>query len=186
MGNIVAIVGMCGAGKSVAADVYVSAGYQFLRFGQVTLDILKERGLEVSEDNERSIREEVREKHGMGAFAVLNIPKLQEMLRKGNVVIDGLYSWSEYKLLKEEFGDTLEVVAIYTPPQLRYERLEKRSLESTDTALRNRPITTDKAQKRDYTEIERIEKGGPIAMADITIDNIGTLAELQEKIGRLV
>jgi len=178
MSKLVCIVGMTGAGKSVIADYLVAQGYGFLRFGQITLDIVKECGLEPTEVNEKSIREGVRKQYGMGAYATLNIPKFDELLKKGNVVGDGLYSWSEYKILREKYGVNLVVIAVYSPSKLRYARLVKRSLLANDAALRNRPATPESARARDYAEIENIEKGGPIAMADYTLVNIGTTEEL--------
>ena len=98
MKKIICVVGMAGAGKSLVADELVKQGFEYLRFGQITLDEVKARGLEPNEENERKIREEFRKKHGMGAFATLNIPKIDELLKKSDVVVDGLYSWSEYKI----------------------------------------------------------------------------------------
>lgn len=178
MSKLVCIVGMTGAGKSVVADFLVKRGYGFVRFGQITLDIVKERGLAPTEENERPIREAVRKEHGPGAYAILNIPKFDALLKSGNVVGDGLYSWSEYKILKEKYGSKFVVIAVYAPPEVRYERLASRTLAVTDTALRHRPATPDAAKARDYAEIEKIEKGGPIAMADFTFVNIGTVSEL--------
>jgi len=180
MNKLIAVVGMCGAGKSEVADVFVEAGFQFVRFGQLTLDVVKEKGLEPTEDNERAIREALRAEHGMGAYATLNIPKFDALLEKGHVIADGLYSWTEYKILKEKYGEQLIVLAVYSPAKMRYTRLEKRTLESEDVGMRYRPISREKAQLRDTKEIENIEKGGPIAMADITLNNIGTLEELQQ------
>ena len=184
--RVVAVVGMCGAGKSVVADTLVERGYAFLRFGQIVLDIVKERHLEPLESNEKGIREEVRKKHGMAAMAILNLPKIKNLLEKSHVVVDGLYSWSEYKVLREEFGDRLTVIAVYAPPRLRYERLAARKLLSADTNLRNRPITPDDAKKRDYSEIENIEKGGPIAMADYTVVNSGSRDTFKKNIALVI
>ncbi|MFA5532238.1 MAG: dephospho-CoA kinase, partial [Candidatus Shapirobacteria bacterium] len=83
MNKIVCISGMCGAGKSVVSDFFVKNDFQFIRFGQLTLDEVKKRGLEVNEANERIIREEFRAKHGMAAFAILNLPKFDELIKKG-------------------------------------------------------------------------------------------------------
>jgi len=178
MNKLVCLVGMTGSGKSVVADYLVKRGYGFFRFGQITLDIVKERGLEPTEINEKAIRESVRKEHGMGAYAILNIPKIDSLLLKGNVVGDGLYSWSEYKILREKYGDKLVVLAVYSPPSLRYDRLVKRTLLASDKDLRNRPATLESAKARDYAEIENIEKGGPIAMADFTLLNTGSVGEL--------
>ena len=184
--KLVAIVGMCGSGKSVLADALVERGYGFLRFGQITLDEVKRRGLEPNEKLEREIREGFRKEHGMAAFAILNIPKFDTLFEQGHVVGDGLYSWDEYKVLRDRYGENLIVVAIYAPPETRYARLEARSSGADDPDLRNRGFSRDEAKSRDHAEIENLAKGGPIAMADYTIVNDGTLEEYQEKIQNLI
>lgn len=178
--KIVFVVGMAGSGKSIVSDELVKKGFAFLRFGQITLDKVKEQGLEPNESNERKVREGFRKKYGMGAFAILNIPKFDELLKESNVVGDGLYSWSEYKILKERYEDSMYVVAVYAPPKLRYKRLKNRKVEN-DPEQRFRSFSEEEAKARDYAELENIEKGGPIAMADFTINNIGTIDELKQK-----
>ncbi len=186
--KIVALVGMCGAGKSEVADRFVASGFAYLRFGQITLDEVKRRGLEPKEENERPIREEFRAKHGMAAFAILNIPKIDELIAQGkNVLADGLYSWSEYKVLKEKYGSSLVVVAVYAPPAMRYARLEdRRSKYKDDPKMKYRSFSREEAHSRDYAEIEKIEKAGPIAMADYTVMNTGSLQELDEQVGEII
>lgn len=184
--KLVAVVGMCGSGKSVLSDVLVAEGYGYLRFGQVVLDEVKRRGVPPTETLEREIREGFRKEYGMAAIAILNLPKFAELLKVGNVVGDGLYSWDEYKILKEKYRDNLIVVAVYAPPQIRYDRLEKRFSDASDTNLRNRGFTRESAAARDQAEIENSAKGGPIAMADYTILNIGSLEEYQNKIQEFV
>jgi dephospho-CoA kinase len=73
------------------------------------------------------------------------------------------------------------VVAVYAPPKLRYSRLASRIATKGDINKRFRPILESDARGRDYAEIENIEKGGPIAMADFTIINTGTIEELKQK-----
>jgi dephospho-CoA kinase len=183
--KIICIVGMPGAGKSTVSDEIVKQNFTYLRFGQITLDKIKEKGLEINESNEKKIREDFRKKYGMGAFAILNIPKIDNLLKESNVVADGLYSWSEYKILKEKYGDAMYVVAVYAPPKLRYERLKNRNIEN-DPEQRFRSLTEKEAKARDYAEIENLEKGGPIVMADFTIVNTGTINELKENINKIL
>jgi len=182
--KIVFVVGMTGSGKSIVSDELVKNGFGFVRFGQVVLDKIKEKGLEVNEENEKKIREDLRKKYGMSAMALLNISKFDELLERGNVVGDGLYSWSEYKVLKEKYGDSMSVIAVYAPPEMRYKRLINRSVEN-DEKQRFRSTTKEQSKSRDYAEIENIEKGGPIAMADYTIVNIGTIKELKQQVNNL-
>lgn len=184
--RVVAIVGMCGSGKSVLADELIKLGWGYVRFGQLTMDAIKEKGLEVNEANERMIREGLRKEHGMGAYAKLNIPKFDAVLEKQNLVADGMCSWDEYKTLKNYYGERLTVVCVYAPPELRYERLEKRQIEKTDKDVKNRPLTKQQAQSRDYAEIENMAKGGPIAMADYIICNTSTLEDYKKQINNFV
>ena len=183
--KVICIVGMPGAGKSIVSDELVKQGLAYLRFGQITIDKIKEEGLKLNENNEKKIRENFRKKYGMGAFATLNISKIDELLKKSNVVVDGLYSWSEYKILKEKYGDSMHVVAVYAPPKLRYARLRDRNVEA-DFTQRFRSITEEEAGTRDCAEIENIEKGGPIAMADFTIVNTETIEKLKENINEIL
>lgn len=182
--KVICIVGMPGAGKSLVSDELVKQDFAYLRFGQMTLDKVKESGLPPTEANEKKIREDFRKEYGMAAFAILNIPKIDELLKKSNLVVDGLYSWSEYKILKERYGDSMYIIAVYTPPELRYKRLKERKVEN-DPQQRFRPFTEEEARARDYAEIENLEKGGPIAMADFTIINTGTIKELQENVDKI-
>lgn len=180
LNKIICLVGMCGSGKSLVADEFVKKNYQFARFGQITLDIVKERGLQPTEENEKFIRESIRKEHGMGAYATLNLPKFDQLLQKGNVIADGMYSWSEYKILKAHFKERMLVIAVLAPPQLRYQRLEART--KIDAQMRSRPMTKEQAQARDYAEIENIEKGGPIAMADYYLLNTSDKEEFLKKV----
>lgn len=141
--------------------------------------------MEVNEANEKKVREGFRKEYGMGAFATLNIPKIDQALCNSDVVVDGLYSWSEYKILKDKYGGDMHIVAVYAPPELRYTRLENRAVAG-DEKQRFRSFTKEEAKARDYAEIENIEKGGPIAMADFTIINTGTIEELKEQVNEIL
>lgn len=172
--KIVAVVGMCGAGKSEVTNMVLKAGFQRVYFGDVTFDEIKRRGLERSWETEKMIREEFRASGDMGIYAKLNAPKIAELYKKGNVCIESLYSWSEYKYLKEIYGDNFYLIAVVTNRKIRENRLKNRPV---------RPMTEEDVKNRDYSEIENIEKGGPIGRADYyIINNCGWLnLKLQTK-----
>jgi len=138
---------------------------------------LEKRGLPIKEANEKAVREELRAKHGMDAYAKLLLPSIKESLATSPTVIDGLYSWAEYKFLKSLFGEQMKVVAVYTTRSTRYARLSQRP---------DRPLSLAKAEQRDYAEIENVEKGGPIAIADYTIVNDGTKKSLFRAVDKLL
>ena len=175
--RVVAIVGMPGAGKSELAAFLGAKGFVLVHFGDATADELARRGLRVSEANERVVREELRALHGMAAYAILNLPRIEAALASNHVVVDGLYSWEEYLVLKERYGDRLVTVAVTASPATRQKRLASRPV---------RPLSAGEVASRDRAEIEKINKGGPIAMADITLVNEGTLPELLERTGSIL
>ncbi len=177
MNKVVALVGMAGAGKSEVSAVFEKNGYAIVHFGDATQKEIAKRGLAVNEANERAMREMLRKEYGMAAFAELNKEYIDEALRTSDVVVDGLYSWSEYIVMRDYYVGRFSVVAVWTSPKLRYERLSKRPV---------RPLTPEEAFSRDNSEISNLEKGGPIAMADYMIINNGTLEELREKTQQLV
>ena len=162
MGKIIAIVGMCGSGKSVASDYLESIGFKKVYFGGVTMEKLKESNMDITPENEKYMREKLRKELGMAAYAKILLPRIIDYSTEGDVVLDGLYSWDEYVVLKEKLGKKLKMISIITDKELRYERLSKREI---------RPFTKEEAESRDISEIENLAKGGPIAMADYFILN---------------
>ena len=172
MNKAVAVVGMCGSGKSVLCSYFTDMGWSSVYFGGVAVSQLKKNGTPVNEANERAIRESLRRELGMGAFALILKDEILEKLQRSNVVLDGLYSWSEYVILKELLGDNLVVLAVVTNSGIRKQRLSSRTV---------RPLTAEMVDSRDVAEIENSEKGGPIAKADYYVLNNGTEAQLKSQ-----
>lgn len=169
--KIVAIVGMCGSGKSVVTNTFVEQGWNMEYFGKITMDTLSERNMAVTPENEKMVREGLRKEYGPDAYAKKLLPIIREDVKKGNTVLDGLYSWSEYTYLKKNLDSDFIVLAVITNKKDRYLRLTTREI---------RPLTNEQAEARDIAEIENLEKGGPIAMADHFIMNAGSEADLKQ------
>jgi dephospho-CoA kinase len=158
-----ALVGMPGAGKTLCARHLERRGYFQYRFGAIVVDEVVRRGWPVTPENERIVREEIRADEGMDAIARRALPHLKAALEQHrSVVIDGLYGFGEYRTLRAELGTDMVVVAVICPRWLRYSRLASRP---------ERPLTAAEAEARDYQEIENLEKGGPIALADFFLLN---------------
>ena len=173
MNKIIAVVGMCGSGKTEAVKYFVEHGYKRVYFGEVVMNEMKSLGLEVNEHNERNTRENLRKEFGMGAMAVKSLPLIEEFIKQGNVVIESLYSWEEFKIIKDKFGDSFKLLTIYSTKELRYARLAKRPF---------RPLNTEESLSRDLSEIEKLDKGGPIAFADYQVINDGTMDEMNKEL----
>lgn len=174
---LVMVVGMCGAGKSVVAKHLKRKGWNLVHFGEITIRELDSRNLEDSETNERVIREQLRKMHGSDVYAKLSFPKIKNALGDGPTVIDGLYSWAEYKYLRENLQNKIYILAVFTTRSLRYQRLANRCVRSLSPEL---------AEMRDFAEIEKLEKGGPIAIADYVILNDGSEEELRLAVDKVL
>ena len=175
--KVVSIVGMAGTGKSEVARLFERNSFTKIRFGDITDEEVRKRGLKLNEENERYVRELLRQEQGMAAYAKLNLPDIESTLEHSDVVIDGLYSWEEYTFLKERYGENLHVVAVWTSPKTRHARLTRRL---------NRGLTLEEAVNRDKQEIENLNKGGPIVMADFTIINESSLEDLRKETNRII
>lgn len=177
--KILAIVGMSGSGKSVAVDYLTERGVPKVYFGGMVLKEVERRGLAITPENEKFVREDVREKFGKDWVVAQVVEEARGLIAAGQrrIVLDGLYSWTEYKVLKHEFPRELTVVAIVLPKSLRHKRVARRP---------ERPLNAAEIQERDRSEIENLEKGGPIAMADYYILNNGTREEMGNQMAEIL
>lgn len=173
--KIIAFVGLPGAGKTSAVDYLTAKGYPKVYFGGIVLDAMTRAGLPLTQEYEQPFREELREKEGKDFVVNRIISQIHELAGAGQhrIVADGLYTWTEYKVLKREFPGELHVVAVVAPKHLRHHRLSIRPI---------RPLTEQEATERDWAEIEHLEKGGPIAIADHYLINDGNLELFHEQI----
>lgn len=173
--KIIAFVGLAGSGKSSAVDYLTSQGFPKVYVGGLILEGLRELGWEQNQENERKYRETMRQKHGNDYFIRRCAEQIERLIDAGQkrIILDGLYTWTEYKFLKHQFPGSLSTVAIVAPKHLRYRRLSQRPV---------RPLSEEEAMKRDWAEIENLEKGGPIAIADQFVINDGNLEDLYQNI----
>jgi dephospho-CoA kinase len=177
--KIIAFVGLAGSGKSTAVDYVVNMGYPKVYFGGVIYDAMKKAGIPIGETNEKKFREELRAKEGNDFVAQRIIKQVHDLSAAGQhrIVADGIYTWTEYRAMKHAFPGELTVVAVVSPRALRYHRLAHRAERAQDEQT---------STSRDYAEIERLEKGGPIAIADYFIQNDGDVEHYHRQINEIL
>ena len=175
--KILAVVGMSGSGKSVVVEHLTDKGYPKVYFGGMIYKEMEKRGIERTEDgaSERDFREMIRQTEGADWVVRQVISEVKDLIGAGQkrIILDGVYSWTEYKTLKHEFPGRLTFVAVVVDKKLRYERVAKRP---------ERAFDANAIRERDRSEIENLEKGGPIAAADYYALNNGTVEELKDRV----
>ena len=177
--KILAIVGMSGSGKSVVVDYLTGKGYPKVYLGGMILGEMERRGIEITEENEKQFRETIRESEGNDWVVRQAIKEIHNLVEAGQkrIILDGVYSWTEYKILKHEFPGLMTFVAVVADKNLRYKRVAKRTV---------RPLDKAEIRSRDISEIENLEKGGPIAGADYYLLNNGTTEDLEKDLNKIL
>lgn len=177
--KIFAFVGLAGAGKSSVVDYLTTKGYPKVYFGGIIYKAMQDAGIEITWESQTVFREEIREREGKDFVVKRVVREVHDLIDAGQhrILLDGLYTWSEYKILRHEFPGEMTVIAIVTPKRLRKRRLATRP---------DRPMTSQEVDERDWSEIENLEKGGPIAIADYYINNDHSLDKLHTDIDALL
>ncbi len=178
--KIIAFVGLTGSGKTAAVNYLTAKGFPKVYFGGIFYEAMKEAGFTPGDwEVESEFRKEIRRREGNDYVVIRANKQIRDLIAAGQhrVVADGLYSWTEYKIMKHEFPGELTVVAIVTPKHFRKSRLAERP---------ERPLTSTEVDQRDWEEIENIEKGGPIAIADYYVHNDGDLENLHSQIENIL
>lgn len=177
--SVLFLVGMPGAGKSSCVDHLEAKDIPSVYFGGIVVNETKRRNDgKTSEALEKIVREEFRALDGKEAIVKRIVVDIDNLLKTHkSVVADGLYSWTEYKYAKEYYGDKALFVAITAPRKVRHQRLANRPV---------RPLTEAEVTSREYAEIENLEKGGPIANADFTINNDNDPLDMLNNLDRVL
>ena len=172
---------MSGSGKSVVVDHLTNLGLPKIYFGGMIYKEMEKRGIERTADgeSEKHFREMIRETEGKDWVVRQVIESTKNLIAAGQkrIVLDGLYTWTEYKILKKEFPGQMTVLAVVVDKSIRHKRVAKRP---------ERPFNAEEIQERDRSEIENLEKGGPIAMADYYLLNNGSVEELEKDVDEVL
>lgn len=167
--NILAITGLARSGKDTAAK-YISGKYG-LKWFDFSRDILSEeikaRKLELTKDNMSSIGDELRKEHGQDALAQRLIEKIKDSGTK-SVIISGVRSPEEASYLKSHSKRFL-LIKLVADPNKRIKRSGNADIES-----------------RDERDIKNKGLAKVLEMADITIENNGTVDDLYKKIDEVI
>lgn len=162
---MICVVGMPGSGKSIFVEEGKRFGFKVLNMGDFVRRETLRRGFPVEEHGK--VAKLLRKERGDSVVAKLVLEKIEDE----KTIVDGIRSLHEV----EEFRKKLEVfvVAIHSPPRVRFERLKARKREGD-------PESFDKFRERDFRELE-FGIGNVIALADKMILNDKGLTEFREK-----
>jgi dephospho-CoA kinase len=173
--TVLVIVGMPGAGKSLASVVAKSMGLRVFVSGDIIRAEAKRRALKPSKENLGRLMLALRRGEGMGAVAKRLVPIL-DLMRDRFFVYEGARNVEEIDELRKRYR--VIVVAIHASRQSRFERLLKRKRS-------DRPRNSKDFSERDQREL-RVGVGKVIALADRMVENEDTREDLKRRMKRVL
>ncbi len=174
--QIVAFVSLPGAGASTAVTALTQKSIPKVHFGDVIREEMATKGHhDPTHEQEREFALTLPADY----IAAKIVDQINHLADAGQhrIVVDGPYTWTDYKILKKAFPGELIVIAITAPKHVRYHRLSKRV---------NHPLNEHEAAALDWEDIEDLDKAGPIAIADFYVPNEQDMRHLEAHINLIL
>jgi dephospho-CoA kinase len=173
--TVIVVVGMPGAGKSLASSVAAKRRVPVFVSGDIIREEAKRRNLSPSKENLGRLMLKIREEEGMGAVAKRLAPLIEKI--DGNIfVYEGARNIEEIEELNKKYR--VFIIAIHASPESRYRRLLKRGRS-------DRPRNWADFRERDEREL-KVGVGKLIAIADRVVENEDTKNDLKRRTARLL
>ncbi len=174
---ILGITGKYASGKGEIANYLQKKGFGYFSFSAMIEEECKKRCLLPTRENTINIANEVREKHGNAYWAKKIISRIQ----KGrNYVVESFRNPDEVREFKKLPG--FKLLLVEAPQQVRYDRAVKRKrvADSDISAFEKFREKEEQESKNPNKSSQQLDECA--RMADMKIENNGTIEELHNKI----
>jgi dephospho-CoA kinase len=169
---VVGLTGPNASGKGEAARLLVAAGCTAWSLSDIVREAAAGAGLQPSRDNLIATGVRLREEGGPGILAERTLPRLT-----GPSVVDSIRGPAEVAVLRRSPGFVL--LGIDAPMAIRFERSRRRGRLGDGASLEE--FSAKEARENAATESgQQIRKA--MALADCTIQNDGTLDDLEARL----
>lgn len=176
---VIGIVGLQGSGKTEVARAAAKLGIPCVRMGDAVWAEVKRRGLELNYANVAAVANEMREREGLEAVAKRCIPLIGSAGEgKRAVVVDGIRGIAEVEEFRRTLGERFHLLAIKADERLRYSRVMGRGREDDAKGL-------EAFREKDSRELGW-GLGKALEAAELILTNESTLAELNEKVTKVI
>lgn len=177
MRKVIAVVGPIASGKGALIELLKEQGYAYVSLSDVVREKTNAWGLSLTRKNLQDVGDKLRKQFHPAILAELATHSLKHT--SGNFVVDSVRNPAEVEYLKKHFHAL--VIGVTASPQKRFEMMKKRGREwdpQTWEAFKQ-------AEERDRglgqdSFGQQVEKC--LKMADMVIDNNGTLQDFQENL----
>ncbi|HYP42819.1 MAG TPA: AAA family ATPase [Candidatus Nitrosocosmicus sp.] len=172
------LTGMPGAGKSTVANLLKEKNFHVVIMGDIIREKALEEKMELNDENLGMLMKNLRYEYGNGIIAKLTLQKIKKLDDFNKcVVIDGIRSYEEFKILKDL--DFVKLLAIHASSDTRYNHIKLRDRSDS-------PSSYEKFLQRDKREID-IGICEAIALSDEVISNNAlTISEFRNNVEKII
>lgn len=173
---VICLTGMPGAGKSTVAKYLEEKNFYLINMGDIIREKAKEMELDLNDKNLGELMRNLRKEHGNEIVAKLILQKIKDLDQKF-IVVDGIRSYDEYKVIKK-LG-FVKLLSIHASSDKRFDHIKSRDREDS-------PADHETFLQRDKREMD-VGISNAIALSDESISNNNiTISELRDQVQRIV
>jgi len=175
------IIGLCGqpaSGKDTAADFFVSKGFTHISLGDTLREEMRKLGLPTDRAHMSVFAADAKKSRGMACLAELAVDRVSD-----NSIISGIRGTAEVDLFRRRFGPDFTLLVVDAPLQTRYARARQRNRPGDDISFEEFRSIEDH-ERSALSGAQEVDK--VIALADLTVDNSGSMEALMAKLEHLL
>ncbi len=176
---IIGLTGTNGAGKTEVADYLRSRGFEYHSLSDEIRAEIRNRGQEITREVLIAVGNELRSRYGPGVLAERVLRRLD---RNHNYVVDSIRNPSEVEALRSR-GD-FQLLSVDADVRLRFKRTRERGRERAAQTLEQ--FTAEEARELDSRDPANQQLIATRRLADITIQNDGSIQELRMQLDRIL
>ena len=176
------LTGKNASGKGTVAEILKKKNFTYHSLSDSLRDELKSLKKEETRENLIDIGNELREKGGPGVLADKLMPKLNT---ENNHIVDSIRNPLEViSLRKETLLRRFFLISVDANSKLRYDRLCSRGRIGDTDSWEKFVEQEKKEENNDDPNKQQLSR--TMEMADYSIDNSGTLEELEAQVNRII
>ena len=176
------LTGKNASGKGTVAEILKKKNFTYHSLSDSLRDELKSLKKEETRENLIDIGNELREKGGPGVLADKLMPKLNS---ENNHIVDSIRNPIEViSLRKETLLRRFFLISVDANSKLRYDRLCSRGRIGDTDSWEKFVEQEKKEENNDDPNKQQLSR--TMEMADYSIDNSGTLEELEAQVNRII
>lgn len=174
---VIGVSGMRAAGKSVVNEVAKEMGVNSVEMRSIVVEMMKEKGIEITNRSLREFADELRKKEGYDIVARKMIERINGMKEEA-LVVNGIRGYEELKRFREAFKDNFVLIGVFAPQKMRFDRVMKRNLPE------------DPKSWEEFVWADEKELGWGVAdsfaFSDYLVVNTGSKGEMKREAGKLL